>query len=51
MGRERVHVIGHAAAKPDAVWAVRDFCGAWHPAIDRIAPERDAQGALIRALP
>lgn len=50
MGRERVHVIGHAVAGPDAVWAVaRDFCASWHPAIDRITAERDGQGALIRA--
>ena len=28
---------------------LRDFCGAWHPAVARIWAERDGQGALIRA--
>lgn len=40
MPRERVQVIGHAAADPAAVWAVAgDFLGRWHPAIERIEAE------------
>ena len=50
MGRDRVHVHGHIAADPAAVWAVaRDFGGAWHPWIATIGTERDAKGHLIRA--
>lgn len=50
MAEQRVEVIGFSTADPSAVWAVAgDFCGAWHPAIDRMQAERDARGALIRA--
>ncbi|PWE57560.1 hypothetical protein DEM27_08100 [Metarhizobium album] len=50
MTEQRVEVIGYSAADPSAVWAIAgDFCGAWHPAIDRMQAERDARGALIRA--
>lgn len=50
MPREQIQVHGTAPAAPAAVWAVvRDFCGAWHPAIATIRAERDARGALIRA--
>ncbi|CAN7361066.1 alpha/beta fold hydrolase [Rhizobium sp. LjRoot30] len=50
MAKQRVEVFGYSAAEPSAVWAVAgDFCGAWHPAIDRMQAERDARGALIRA--
>jgi pimeloyl-ACP methyl ester carboxylesterase len=50
MGRDWVHVHGHIAADPAAVWAVaRDFGGAWHPWIATIRTERDAKGHLIRA--
>ncbi|WP_234186806.1 alpha/beta fold hydrolase [Shinella sp. NM-101] len=50
MAEEQVHVTGHAAAEPAAVWSVAgDFCAAWHPAIATIRAERDGRGALIRA--
>lgn len=50
MPREQVQVRGTVAAAPEAVWAVlREFCGAWHPWVAKITPERDARGALIRA--
>lgn len=50
MPREGVHVHGHCPADAAAVWAtIRDFAGAWHPWIDTIRAERDAQGHLIRS--
>ncbi|WP_151719761.1 alpha/beta fold hydrolase [Gemmobacter serpentinus] len=50
MLRDRVQVLGHSPAAPDAVWAVlRAFCGLWHPLMTGIAAERDEQGGLIRA--
>lgn len=50
MGRDTVQVTGRVAADPSQVWAVlRDFCGLWHPWMETIREERDAQGALIRA--
>lgn len=50
MAREQVHVLGHCAAEPAAVWAIaRDFCGLWHPAISTITAHRDQRGSLIRA--
>ncbi len=50
MPRERVRIIGHCPASPEAVWAVvGDFCGKWHPAIAGIRAERDRRGSLVRA--
>jgi len=50
MPREGVHVHGTLSADPAAVWAVlRDFAGGWHPWIDTIRADRDAQGHLIRS--
>ena len=50
MPREGVHVHGAIPAGAGAVWSVlRDFAGAWHPWIDTIRAERDAQGHLIRS--
>lgn len=49
MPSQSVHVEGHVAATPEAVWATaRDFCGAWHPAIEAITAERGAAGDLVR---
>ncbi|MCZ8152648.1 MAG: alpha/beta fold hydrolase [Rhodobacteraceae bacterium] len=50
MPREGVYVHGALPAEAGAVWALlRDFAGAWHPWIDTIRAERDAQGHLIRS--
>lgn len=50
MPKDSVHVHGHIAADPAAVWAVlRDFCAPWHPWIAKMQAERDARGSLIRA--
>lgn len=50
MPTDRVHVHGHLAADPAAVWAVlRDFCAPWHPWIATMRAERDARGSLVRA--
>lgn len=50
MAEERVEVIGHVAAAPDAVWAVvGDFAGRWHPLVDEMRAERGGRGALVRA--
>ncbi len=50
MPREGVHVHGALPAEARAVWALlRDFAGGWHPWIDTIRAERDAQGHLIRS--
>ncbi len=44
-----VHSSGQIAATADQVWAlIRDFCGAWHPAIATMAAEYDDSGRLIR---
>lgn len=49
MTRETIHVMGRTSATPEAVWAIaRDFCGAWHPGLATIAPERSPTGAEIR---
>ncbi|MFJ6327932.1 MULTISPECIES: alpha/beta fold hydrolase [unclassified Rhizobium] len=50
MPHERIQIIGHCPASPEAVWAIAgDFCGKWHPAIADIHAERDGRGSLIRA--
>ncbi|MCZ8335587.1 MAG: alpha/beta fold hydrolase [Rhodobacteraceae bacterium] len=50
MPREGVHVHGALPAEAGEVWALlRDFAGGWHPWIDTIRAERDAQGHLIRS--
>lgn len=50
MAQERVVVVGHVPRAPDQVWAVlRDFGGAWHPAMAWVRAERGGKGALIRA--
>lgn len=50
MPTDRVHVHGHLAADPAAVWAVlSDFCAPWHPWIATMRAERDARGSLVRA--
>lgn len=42
--------MGHVPRAPDQVWAVlRDFGGAWHPAMAWVRAERGGKGALIRA--
>ena len=49
MGRETLHVMATAAEAPEALWpTARDFCGAWHPFIASITPERGPRGAVIR---
>ncbi len=50
MAQERVAVVGHVPRDPEGVWAVlRDFGGAWHPAMAWVRAERGAKGALVRA--
>lgn len=50
MPTDRVHVHGHVAADPAAVWAMlREFAAPWHPWIATMRAERDGRGHLIRA--
>lgn len=47
----RLHVESSVAvaAAPDVVWGhLRDFCAAWHPAVDHMETEKLADGSLIR---
>ena len=44
MTRTRAQVLGHVPRPAPEVWAVlRDFCGLWHPAMERIWPEAGGQ--------
>lgn len=49
MSRLKVHSHAQSDATVHQAWSVvRDFCGAWHPAIETIAFEQTGHGALIR---
>jgi pimeloyl-ACP methyl ester carboxylesterase len=49
MAHHEVQVAVRCEASADAAWAiVREFAGAWHPAIATITAERDAGGGLVR---
>jgi len=39
-----------SSREPDVIWAlVRDFCAPWHPAVEAMRREIDANGGLVRA--
>jgi pimeloyl-ACP methyl ester carboxylesterase len=46
MAQREVHIHGKVSAPAETVWAmVRDFCGAWHPALASVVAE---EGGLVR---
>lgn len=49
MARRKIQSVTQSEATPDQLWAfVRDFCSAWHPAIESMVKEPFSNGGLIR---